>query len=592
MACNEIHNHSSSSHACKLVAATTFPQYVMNEGVHSSEEGYCTDSDENKTPTEPKDVCNYDNEDGQRRGRSRHRTNSKSRRKKMEELKEMYKHFGATRGSNDLYQTMLDSYDDFSDLNAESDNENTLINHTVKRLKSVTEKEALMKRDLVLTELADTEKDYVADLGFIVNDFIPLLEGDDVTTALKHTFETIFANIQEIYKFHYKNFSEKIEDCLEEPRFLKETFCELEEELATLYSQYCKCKPSADEALEVHETEIDIIRKKYFPDRKLSIKDYLVKPVQRLMKYQLLLTTIKQYSLKADMDVSFIEEALVVMERVPKIANDAMHVELIHGYEGFLPSEDLIYQDSLDVVIGRGKAKPKTMRIFIFEKVVVFTETIKRLKKLPLYKCLAHGKTSRMGITETVDNDPLKFAIWFRKYKSTDIYVCHAESLDTKEHWVQVLKDVIAIQAILQNRCSRRNKALNESMRTELNGRLLSQHHSDIVREETLRQALQGHPRLGVMSEKLKDSIERYIITELMDADYAFNCHTMLQNYKNRQRSKSLNASSLVSEEDMRPRCRPRSASCGLARRPLKDKTVQSSLVKTVSNVSFHQLDA
>lgn len=103
---------------------------------------------------------------------------------------------------------------------------------------------------------------------------------------------------------------------------------------------------------------------------------------------------------------------------------------------------------------------------------------------------------------------------------------------------------------------------------------------------------MQGHPRLGVMSEKLKDSIERYIITELMDADYAFNCHTMIQNYKNRQRSKSLAATSLVSDEDMKPRCRPRSASCGLARRPLKDKTVQSSLVKTVSNVSFHQLDA
>lgn len=27
------------------------------------------------------------------------------------------------------------------------------------------------------------------------------------------------------------------------------------------------------------------------------------------------------------------QEALAVMERVPKIANDAMHVELIHGYE-------------------------------------------------------------------------------------------------------------------------------------------------------------------------------------------------------------------------------------------------------------------
>jgi len=33
----------------------------------------------------------------------------------------------------------------------------------------VCEKEALMRRDLVLTEMADTEKNYVDDLGFIVN---------------------------------------------------------------------------------------------------------------------------------------------------------------------------------------------------------------------------------------------------------------------------------------------------------------------------------------------------------------------------------------------------------------------------------------
>ena len=37
-----------------------------------------------------------------------------------------------------------------------------------------------------------------------------------------------------------------------------------EDELATLYSQYCKCKSYADEALHVHKAEIDEVSKFFF----------------------------------------------------------------------------------------------------------------------------------------------------------------------------------------------------------------------------------------------------------------------------------------------------------------------------------------
>ena len=47
------------------------------------------------------------------------------------------------------------------------------------------------------------------------------------------------------------------------------------------------------------------------PKEKLSIKDYLVKPVQRLMKYQLLLITAKKYSEKAS-----VSNAIVIKVRL------------------------------------------------------------------------------------------------------------------------------------------------------------------------------------------------------------------------------------------------------------------------------------
>ena len=95
----------------------------------------------------------------------------KSRRKKMEELKDIYKYYAPTRGLNDFYNTMLESYEDFALEYEEFENIHItkFNNNDKKRSFSGTETEALMKRDLVLTELADTEKSYVEALGFIVN---------------------------------------------------------------------------------------------------------------------------------------------------------------------------------------------------------------------------------------------------------------------------------------------------------------------------------------------------------------------------------------------------------------------------------------
>ena len=57
-----------------------------------------------------------------------------------------------------------------------------------------------------------------------------------------------------------------------------------------------------------------------------------------------------------------------------------------------------------------------------------------------------------MGITETIENEPYSFAVFFRKFNTTDIYRCRAENKHTKEEWIQVLKDVIALQTIIMNR--------------------------------------------------------------------------------------------------------------------------------------------
>ncbi|XP_066933145.1 uncharacterized protein [Clytia hemisphaerica] len=582
-----------------------------NGSLVSSEEGYySTDSDETKhmntysTTTANGPTC-------QRRGGviangavdmasyKQRPSVIRLKRMKMEELKEIYKQYAASRGSGDLYKNLLDTYVDFNfypDAENRQFSDSEVVNVSAKsnRKYSVSEKEALMRRDLVLTEMADTEKNYVDDLAFIINEYFPLMDKDEVSEDLNGDFEKIFGNIQEIYKFHSRIFSEKIEDCLEDPQLLNETFCQYEDELATLYSQYCKCKPYADEALHNHQDEIDMLRRKYLPKVKFLLKDYLVTPVQRLMKYQLLLITAKKYSEKSVAHKIVIKDAIEVMDRVPKLANDAMHVELIKGYEGFLQSEDLLFQEVIEVdpAPKDNKCKPREMRVFIFDSMVMFCDIVPRKGQLAVYKYVGSGQTSLMGITETIQNEPYSFAIFFRKFNSTNIYQCKADNKQTKDEWIQVLKDVIALQMIIMNRASQHtsldridgHKKREGVYRRTSRGKYVN----DLVVGETLRQALQGHPRIGEMSERLKNNIERYILNELIMASEGDPSHF-------KQRSQSIvPISSLVDEWDLKPTCRPRFYSQIDYTRPpyIKDARPKAALVQSITHVSFNQLDA
>lgn len=97
------------------------------------------------------------------------------KREKMNELKEVYKQYAeSSRDSKDSYKTLLDRYVDFNfypDAENREFHENDTINVSTRTNKRycVPEKEALMRRDLVLTEMADTEKNYVDDLAFVIN---------------------------------------------------------------------------------------------------------------------------------------------------------------------------------------------------------------------------------------------------------------------------------------------------------------------------------------------------------------------------------------------------------------------------------------
>jgi triple functional domain protein len=68
---------------------------------------------------------------------------------------------------------------------------------------------------------------------------------------------------------------------------------------------------------------------------RLQLCDLLIKPVQRIMKYQLLLRDIYKYTERAKLraETESLCQAMEVMQVVPKAANDMMDVGRLRGFD-------------------------------------------------------------------------------------------------------------------------------------------------------------------------------------------------------------------------------------------------------------------
>lgn len=101
-----------------------------------------------------------------------------------------------------------------------------------------------------------------------------------------------------------------------------------------MYIVYCQNKPVSEYIVSEHlDTYFEELRIKL--NHKLQICDLLIKPVQRIMKYQLLLKDILKYTERAGLtsEAEQLRAAYEVMIIVPKNANDMMDVGRLQGFD-------------------------------------------------------------------------------------------------------------------------------------------------------------------------------------------------------------------------------------------------------------------
>ncbi|XP_061111620.1 triple functional domain protein isoform X1 [Conger conger] len=308
----------------------------------------------------------------------------------------------------------------------------------------------LKRRHYVLLELVETERDYVRDLGLVVEGYMARMKDDGMLDDMKGKDKIVFGNIHQIFDWHKDFFLGELEKCLEDPDRLAPLFVKHERRLH-MYIVYCQNKPKSEHVVSEY---ID----SYFEDLKqrlghrLQLTDLLIKPVQRIMKYQLLLKDFLKFSKKAGVDSPELEKAVEVMCIVPKRCNDMMNVGRLQGFDGKIVAQGrLLLQDTF--LVGDHEGGPlsrmKERRVFLFEQIVIFSEPLdkKRGFSMPGFLYKNSIKVSCLGLEDSVDGDPCKFALTSRiSNGGTETFILHSTHPGVRQVWVLQISQILESQ--------------------------------------------------------------------------------------------------------------------------------------------------
>uniref|UniRef100_A0AAV2MK73 MCF.2 cell line derived transforming sequence a n=1 Tax=Knipowitschia caucasica TaxID=637954 RepID=A0AAV2MK73_KNICA len=333
----------------------------------------------------------------------------------------------------------------------------------------------------VMRELIETERIYVEELLSVLLGYRAEMENPALSGLLPpeivSTRDILFGNLHEIYNFHSRVFLQDLEGCLESPEAVGACFLE-RKECFQMYESYCHNKPHSDALWKKFSqcTFFQECQKKL--EHKLGLDSYLLKPVQRLTKYQLLLKELLKNCSTESEGTSDLQEALVAMLDLVKSVNDSMHQTAITGYE-LCELGRMLLQGSFSVWISHKKGatrmkefarfKPMQRHMFLYEKALLFCKRREEhgdaSDKTPSYSFKHCLKMTAVGITENVKGDVKKFEIWYSGRE--EVYVIQAPTPEVKTTWLNELRKILTNQQKLLREEAHQHGPLCEHVQLE-----------------------------------------------------------------------------------------------------------------------------
>ncbi|XP_032440701.1 pleckstrin homology domain-containing family G member 3 isoform X4 [Xiphophorus hellerii] len=300
--------------------------------------------------------------------------------------------------------------------------------------------------DRIVMEIIETERMYVRDLKIIVEDYLAhVIDESDLSNQPKLVCD-LFGNIEDIYEFN-SELLQDLERCDNDPVAIASCFVSKSEDF-DIYTQYCTSYPESVEALTKCMNNISVA--KFFRDRQASLKhslplgSYLLKPVQRILKYHLLLQEIAKHFGPQKEGYDVVEEALYTMTWVAWYINDMKrkheHAVRLQEVQSLLVNwkgPDLTTYGEL-VLEGTFKV-PRARHertLFLFDRMLLIT---KRRGEHFVYK--THISSSTLLLIESA-KDSLSFSVSHYKHLKQTHNV-QAKTVEEKKLWAHHIKRII-----------------------------------------------------------------------------------------------------------------------------------------------------
>ncbi|XP_016317525.1 pleckstrin homology domain-containing family G member 1 isoform X2 [Sinocyclocheilus anshuiensis] len=301
--------------------------------------------------------------------------------------------------------------------------------------------------DRVVEEILETEKTYVQDLRSIVQDYLESISNQSLLLLGDEERNSLFGNIREIYRFN-SDLLHDLEKCNANPVAIAKCFVAKSEDFH-IYTQYCTNYPRSVAVLT--ECMRNKTVAKFLRERQESLKhslplgSYLLKPVQRILKYHLLLHEIATHLEKDSEMYDVIQEAIDTMQRVAWHINDmkrkhehAVRLQEIQSLLTNWKGPDLIGYGEL-VLEGtfRIQRAKNERTLFLFDKLLLITK-----KREETYTYKAHILCCNLMLVEVIPKEPLSFSVFH--YKNPKLqHTVQAKSQQDKRMWVLHLKRLI-----------------------------------------------------------------------------------------------------------------------------------------------------
>ncbi|XP_032375538.1 pleckstrin homology domain-containing family G member 4B isoform X1 [Etheostoma spectabile] len=300
----------------------------------------------------------------------------------------------------------------------------------------------------IMDEMISTEREYVRSLSYIIEHYFPEMELLDLPQDLRGKRSIIFGNVEKLWDFHSQYFLKELESCAHSPLSISSCFLRHEDQFG-MYALYSKNKPQSDALLSSHGNEFFKNKQMELGD-KMDLASYLLKPIQRMSKYALLLKDlIKECSQSQEQELSDLRTAEEMVKFQLRHGNDLLAMDAIRSCDVNLKEQgQLRCQDEFIVWCGRRKY---LRHVFLFEDLILFSKTKKIEGGYDFYIYKQSFKTAEIGMTENVGDSGLRFEIWFRRRKSQDTFILQASSADVKAVWTAIIGKILWRQA-LRNR--------------------------------------------------------------------------------------------------------------------------------------------